>query len=69
MDQETYRRALSDIIAVAYRVLEAWEAGDPAGRVTILGETASQWDAALGLGIAARSSDRNLSETEEAHHA
>lgn len=60
---------MSDIIAAAYRVLETWEDGDLAGRVTILGETARQWDAALGLGIAARSSDRNLSETAEAHHA
>lgn len=57
MDHKTYRRTLSDIIAAAYRVLETWEVCDLTGRVTILGETARQWDAALGLEVAARRGD------------
>jgi len=48
----TYRRALTELIAAAYRVLNTWEAGDLAGSVTALGEAARHWDGTLGLGIA-----------------
>lgn len=51
-DAATYRRALTEVIAAAYRILDTWEAGDLAGRVTVLGETARHWDGVLGLGVA-----------------
>lgn len=56
-DAATYRWALTEVIAAAYRVLDAWEAGDLAGRVTVLGETARHWDGILGLGVAGRVDD------------
>ena len=42
---EHHRRALSAVIAAAYRVVETWEEGDLAGRVTAFGAVARQWDA------------------------
>lgn len=50
-DATTYRRALAEVIAAAYRALDTWEAGDLAGSVTALGEAARHWDRALGLGV------------------
>lgn len=54
-----YRRALVALIAAAYSVVEVWEAGDLAGRVTALGTLARQWDRALDLGVAERRGERD----------
>lgn len=65
MDQDLYRRALSAVIAAAYRVLETWEEGDLAGRVTVLGEIARHWDQALGLGVAGRRNERDEQDEQD----
>lgn len=58
-DDRDERRALVALIAAAYRVVETWEAGDLAGRVTALGAVARRWDEALGLGVAGRRDKRD----------
>jgi len=65
MDQDLYHRALSAVIAAAYRVLETWEEGNLAGRVTALGEIARHWDQALGLGVVGRRSERDEQDEQD----
>jgi len=65
MDQDTYRQALNTVIAAAYRVLETWEEGDLAGRVTALGEIARHWDKTLDLGVAGRRSERGEPDEQD----
>lgn len=68
MDHDVYRRALRAIVAAAYQILETWEAGDLAGRVTALGRISTDWDETLDLGVArrrARPTNARWMETDE----